>query len=278
MSKVALIVRDASGEVLYDTSKSVYGLIKSGPVVYHGLWLRQQGAIANRFSDMIYKFTVDNAVSPIVFTVGDCGKPIESKEGDTHVFYFVGPVQNIKVYCFDVMRPIFNGAALKTRSEDSEFTFNSLQRPLNVIGSGEPLAPSGPWSDKNPVNPFIGGGNYLAQAASVRPTPIAGWYAWYRDTPLTPNVEYAAHIPWSRGCFSVTYTGLYDDRYASGHAEGCSGRIGGIRHLFWGAPETTYTSVYSTTPVGCYSLTVAPRPSCSYIDTAEYPYPFNPQL
>lgn len=269
MNIAALIARTENGEVLYDTSKSIFGLIKSGPVEYHGRWRRYQSI----FYDNIYKFTVEGAISPLVFTVGDCGKPIQSKEGNTYVFYFLGPESfNIKVYCFDVMAPIFSGPALKTRNSAGEFTFNSLQRPLNIIGTNIPPPPSGPWSDKVPVAPLSGGSAYVAQYIA---NPLAGWGAYGYSVALDPNIEYAAHIPWARGCFSAFPAGG-NQTYMGGMSEGCSGYKGGIRHVFYAAPETSYEPVHSTFPTGVYSLVYGPRPSCSYINTAEYPYPFNP--
>lgn len=273
MKKAALIVRNPSGDILYDTSKSIYGLIKSGPVEFHGYWSRANQPI---YTDTIYKFTVDNAISPIVFTVGNCAKPTESKEGNKHVFYFAGPVSGIKVYCFDIMAPIFKGAGLKTRAEDSSFTFNSLQRPLNVIGTSTAPPPARPWDDKNPTSPFGGGGTFVGQYESRGSPWIAGWHAWYINIQLDPSIEYAAHIPWSRGCFSAT--GNFNDLYPtmSGEEEGCTGYMGGVTHLFWAAPESSYMRVHSSTRTGIYSLSYEPRPACMYIDTSKYPYPFDP--
>lgn len=283
MSKSALVVRDASGSMLYDTSKTIYGLIKSGPVEFAGKWNRYQSGMG----DYIYAFRVTNAVSPVVFTVGTCGRPYQSKEGDDTVFYFSGPVSGLRVYCFDIMRPIFTGPALKTRDESSNFTFNSLQRPLNVKGTTVCPPPTGPWapppSAQVPTTPvgIQGGSSYHAQAQIISQM-IAGFRAYYYDALIDPTRQkvFAAHIPWSRGCWILgdvnEGSGSY---YIQGGDEGCSGIGGGfIRHIFWGAPETTYTSVDVRNRPGMYSLTVDPRPACMYIDTAEYPYPFNPQL
>lgn len=273
---VALVVRSEQGEVLYNTSKSVYGLVKSGGVEYVGTWLRY----ASGFRDHIYKFTVRNGISPILFVVGDSGKPYQSKEGNDQVFYFAGPVSGIKVYCFDLMAPIFIGSALKTRDEEGKFTFNSLQRPLNIIGSSIAPPPSGPWSDKVPVAPFVGGSAYPAVNQTVVPgQSIAGWRAYVYRRALNPAVEYAAYIPWARGCFSCSVPpGTDATPYMSGAAEGCSGYLGGITHSFWAAPETSHKSVFSATPTGVYSLVSGPRPLCTYIDTSQYPFPFDPAL
>lgn len=271
----ALIVRDESGNVLYDTSKSIYGLIKSGPVTYHGRWQRfQSGGAGSVYYDNIYKFEVEGAVSPLVFVTGASNKPFQSKEGNKTVFYFAGQVDGIKVYCFDIMRPIFTGPALKTRKEDGGFTFNSLQRPLNVVGTS---TPPGPVTFPNGMQtPFSGG-----SVAVLIPQPTGsrlGGVLWaYYTVNLNPSKTYAAHIPWDRGCGFVSQLGS-DTVFRGAVHEGCYGQQGSIVHCMWNSPETTYDGVHSTTPQGFMALLSNRMPSCSYIDTAEYPYPFNPQL
>ncbi|WP_446440332.1 hypothetical protein [Pseudomonas sp. 910_21] len=94
---------------------------------------------------------------------------------------------------------------------------------------------------------------------------------------LNPSKAYAAHIPWDRGCGFVSQLGSSTVFRGAVH-EGCYGQQGSIVHCMWNSPETTYDGVHSTTPQGFMSLLSDRMPSCSYIDTAEYPYPFNPQL
>ncbi|AEK81714.1 Hypothetical protein PFL_6271 [Pseudomonas protegens Pf-5] len=271
----ALIVRKESEEILYDTSKSVYGLVKSGPVEYHGIWRKLHPAGGpSPYYDNIYKFTVENCVNPIVYVTGTCGKPFASKEGTSSVFYFAGPVEGIKVYCFDVMAPIFKGPALKTRDENGGFTFNSLQRPLNIIGTSTPPPPSPPYPNGR-VAPFLGGYQVLVLDQPLLPSR-AGFRGYFYTVPLNPAKTYAANIPWSRGCWLASQLGR-DEVWQTGSQEGCSGDTGSITHSFWTSPETTHGTVHSTTPTGWFSLTVNPRPQCTYIDVSEYPYPFNPQ-
>lgn len=289
MSTASLIVRNQQGEILYDTSKATYGLIKSGPVEYAGRWSKYNSI----FTDLVYSFTVTNAISPIVFVVGTCGQPYQSKEGDNTVFYFAGPVAGLQVYCFDIMRPIFSGPALKTRDSSANFTFNSLQRPLAVRGVSTPPVPSGPWAPlpssqvpTDPVSGFSGGSSFLAQEEYIdRGNPslsVAGFRCYYYDFVADPTrtKTFAAYIPWGRGCFSLgnvnTGSSVF---YVGSLAEGCGGVGSGlIRHTFWTAPETSYEGVSNQFRPGIYSLNVSPRPTSLYIDTAEYPYPFNPQL
>ncbi|MDS9879492.1 hypothetical protein RMI40_32180 [Pseudomonas protegens] len=272
----ALIVRDESGNVLYDTSKSIYGLIKSGPVTYHGRWQRLQSSGAwSVYYDNIYKFEVEGAISPLVFVTGASNKPFQSKEGNKTVFYFAGQVDGIKVYCFDIMRPIFTGPALKTRKDDGGFTFNSLQRPLNIIGTS---TPPGPVSIADGMQvPFAGGSSGVLISQPTGSTLGGVLWAYYTVN-LDPSRTYAAHIPWDRGCAFVSQLNSSGTVFRGAVHEGCYGQQGGVVHCLWNSPETTYEGVYSTTPKGFMSLLSSRMPSCSYIDTAEYPYPFNPQL
>nr|BFD43162.1 hypothetical protein FFPRI1PSEUD_46610 [Pseudomonas sp. FFPRI_1] len=271
----ALIARDESGNVLYDTSKSIYGLIKSGPVEYAGTWRRfQPSGAVSVYYDNIYKFEVEGAISPLVFVTGASNKPFQSKEGSKTVFYFAGQVDGIKVYCFDVMRPIFTGPALKTRKDDGRFTFNSLQQPLNVIGASTPPAPA---SFPNGTQVPFSGGSIGVLISQPTGSTLGGVLWAYYTVNLDASKTYAAHIPWDRGCGFVSQLGS-DTVFRGAVHEGCYGQQGSIVHCMWNSPETTYAGVHSTTPQGFTSLLADRRPSCSYIDTAEYPYPFNPQL
>ncbi|KAF0865940.1 hypothetical protein [Pseudomonas sp. LD120] len=267
-----LIVRTEAGTVLYDTTKLVYGLLKSGPVTYHGTWQRiDPSGGASYFYDYIYSFRVTNAISPIVFTVGMCNKPFISKEGNDTVFYFAGSVSGVKVYCFDIMANVFHGPGLRTRITQGQVSFNSLQNPLNVIGVSTPPAPSGPTSSTVPVQGFYGG---YDQVVVYQSGLTQGFYTgsfWSRA--LNPSIEYAAYIPWSRGCFMTSWN---EDVYRYGLHEGCYGFKGGVTHHFGISPETTCGSMHSTTRPGVTNLSTSPLPACSYINTAEYPYPFDP--
>ncbi|MGY2171874.1 hypothetical protein [Pseudomonas gingeri] len=279
MSNASLIVRNSIGEILYDTSKSVYGLVKSGALEYHGRWAK---AVSPAYSDNIYKFVVKNGVSPILFTIGSCGKPFQSKEGNDIVFYFAAIVSEVRVYAFDLMRPMFSGPALKTRGENGNFTFNSLQWPLNIIGSSQPPPPSGPWSPlpggpdpSIPVGCFSGGGNnYVALLSGP---PDAGFICEFYDRMIDASKNIAAYIPWNRGCAYISSRISSRGNMLFGIEEGCTGIGGGvIRHHFWSSPETAYQSTFSAWLNGAYALTVSPRPTSLLIDANEYPYPFDP--
>ncbi|AZC22940.1 hypothetical protein [Pseudomonas sessilinigenes] len=275
----ALIVRKPNNSILYDTSKAAYGLIKAGPVVAAGQWNRldpNKGNKPSYFADDIYKFEVENAVSPIVFVYGKSGKPFQSMEGNKQVFYFAGPVSGIQVYCFDLMRPIFTGPALKTRGEDGGLTFNSLQFPLNVKGTSTP--PPVKYFDNGTLWPFTGGTNppdwpmLPAGGNGSR----AGIFSTRIRVPLDASKKYAAHIPWNRGVEWVGYlSGVGTDRWRGGGEEGCYGEDGAVAHIIWASPETSFASVHTTTRFGWFNMQNDLRPACSYIELSEYPYPFN---
>ncbi|MCU7645677.1 hypothetical protein [Pseudomonas piscis] len=278
MTKAALIVRKPDGTILYDTSKSIYGLIKSGPVEFDTIWRRlQPSGGPHIYYDNIYKFVVKNALSPIVFVVGACNQPVMSKEGSDTVFYFAGQVADIKVYCFDLMAPIFTGPALKTRAEDGVFTFNSLQHPMNIIGTS--IAPPPTMGPSQFGNPFAGGNRRLIVPQYLGGSYLGGYYEYYVEIFLDGSKTYASHIPWSRGCvFQGQLPAPDTDIYRGSLHEGCYGMAGGIVHNLWTSPETTYGNIRGGPGVqqGVTNLQVEPRPQCSYIDVSEYPYPFDP--
>ena len=146
------------------------------------------------------------------------------------------------------MAPIFTGPTLKTRAEDGTFTFNSLQWPLNVIGTSISTPPTGPWSGTVPVGVFAGGTTYVVIAQPTSST-LGGFSGWFWARALDPQKTYAAHIPWIRGCWSTGQLNS-DTIYRGSLHEGCYGQTGSIVHCFWKSPETTYGSVHSTTPQG----------------------------
>ncbi len=280
MGATALIVRDNSGSILYDTSKAIYGLIKSGPVEFIGSWnkLSPNGGYSV-YTDFIYKFEVEGALSPILFTNGACAKPVQSREGNKSVFYFAGPVANLKVYCFDIMRPILSGPALKTRAESGRFTFNSLQWPLNVIGTTVPPPSTGVGADGR-LNPFTGGRQFLISDEIFPNRQAASAGAEFRVS-LDPSKNYAAYIPWSRSVEWVLWdpgTGWTNPAVRSSAEEGCCGGLGYVAHYMWTTPENTYDRVDVRTRPGFFNILNDRRPRSAYIDVAEYPYPFNPQL
>lgn len=267
-----LIVKKESGEVLYDTRLITYGLVKSGPVTALGLaWRRvQPSGAASYFYDYVYSFRVPNAISPIVFVTGASSKPWPSREGNDVVFYFTGAVSSIKVYCFDEMQNIYSGAGLRTRTDDNGVTFNSLQYPLNVLGSSTPPPPA-----------VFGGGRYYAyngvgyfEKVIIQPT-AQGFYAECGlPIKLNANTTYAAYTPWSRGLiFGSQSTGA--GVWHNTSSEGCYGGVGEIVHVFAADGMGTSDS-QNGYGIGVRSPPASDRqPTCSYIDTAQYPYPFN---
>lgn len=267
-----LVVKKEDGSILYDTRKITYGLVKSGPVTSLGLiWRRwQPSGAASFFYDYVYSFRVTNAIAPIVFVTGASSRPWPSREGSDIVFYFTGLVGNIKVYCFDEMQSIYSGAGLRTRRDDDVVTFNSLQYPLNVVGVSTPPPPVA-----------FGGGRYYAfngagysERIVIQPT-AQGFYAECTlPVKLTGGISYAAYIPWSRSMiFGAQATGA--GIWYNTSNEGCYGGVGEINHVFAADGMGTSDS-QNGYGIGVRSPPASDRqPTCSYIDTSQYPYPFN---
>ena len=152
-----LVVKKESGELLFDTSKICYGLVKSGTFTYMERWQRKylrgfdldpnKGSSwedSFRAGDDMYGFSLSQAVSPIVFIVGRGCFNGSALAGSDMYFYYSGANASTKFYCFDLMRnDIPGGPYLKTFNEAGEITFNSLQAPLNVIASMGAPAPTG---------------------------------------------------------------------------------------------------------------------------------------
>ncbi|MNI89149.1 hypothetical protein D3C73_1465170 [compost metagenome] len=107
-------------------------------------------------------------------------------------------------------------------------TFNSLQTPLNIVGTSTPpapTAPSGAWGVQNAYNGGLSVPRYAA----------AGDYWSVKmdcrfDVALTAGVEYAAYLPWSRGCGYNDNQGGAPCMYAV--LEGAYRRVGRISSMF----------------------------------------------
>lgn len=268
-----LIVKKEDGETLYDTRLITYGLVKSGPVTSLGLaWRRNlPSGLPGGTYDYVYSFRVPNAIAPIVFVTGASSKPWPSREGTDIVFYFTGLVGGIKVYCFDEMQNIYTGAGLRARNETDLVTFNSLQYPLNVIGVSTP-----------PVAVAVGGGRYYAYNGAgyfERPVIAPPDQGFYVECTLPVNLDaaitYAAYIPWSRSLLYGQATANGGRIYYNTSNEGCYGSAGAVNHTF--AADGMGTSDFVVGAMfGVRSPPASDRqPTCSYIDTSQYPYPFN---
>lgn len=283
-----LVVKKESGELLFDTSKICYGLVKSGTFTYMERWQRKylrgfdldpnKGSSwedSFRAGDDMYGFSLSQAVSPIVFIVGRGCFNGSALVGSDMYFYYSGANASTKFYCFDLMRnDIPGGPYLKTFNEAGEITFNSLQVPLNVIASMGAPAPTG--TDRYGRRYGYAGGRW--ELVRRQTANVDSQAHHLIDIPLSAGVEYAACLPWSRAANAFLGNALTGvDGIVYGMSEGAFGRSGGISFMFAPAGVTTQAG----TPSNQYSLPgsfegfpVDRSPTALVINTANYPFPY----
>ena len=297
-----LVVKKQDGSLLFDTGKITYGLVKSGNLRVIETWWRRNfkggnvdpnwggnwtgsGVSPNvALSDVIYGFTVVGATSPIVFLTGSGCLQGTKISGDSMTFLYTNASVSTKFYCFDLMKDTLAGSPyLKTRQADVSMTFNSLQLALNVVAAIQAPAPTG---TQETLYPIPSGSRPYANAVLTveqRQTPPS-----YQSNIFTAKVtinikagvEYAAYLPWSRGCQIWLY-GVNETKntYRYGGSEGCGGTVGGIQFMFGpagGTPED-YPVVVTGTPMPpSFSQVPTDRlPTALVIETANLPFPFN---
>lgn len=285
-----------TGELLFDTNRIVYGLVKSGYMSLQNAWSRRTlrsaqldpnnganwtesayVATGSATGDDMYGFTISGAVSPIVFIVGSGCLQGQIRSGDTITFMYSAADANTRYYCFDTMRDNIAGSPfLKTWDVNGVMTFNSLQPPLNVIGAVQPPGPPAA-NDAYGRKLLAYDGGYVYRRKSSYGTPQADCIY---DIALTPGVEYAAFLPWSRIC------SIYDqtpNSPATGPmanysvSEGAYGRIGGVSFVFGAAGGTTMQNlpgINGSLPVSYVNIPVDRIPQAIVISTAGLPFPF----
>ena len=283
-----LIARLQTGEILYDTTKISYGLVKSGYLSYFENWrqLRKRGInvdpnIGSSWVDQgvpginQYGFTVDNPRSPIVFLVGKGVVTGVKVSGNSKTYLYAGASEVTKFYCFDLMADDeVNGPGLKSRSDNGILTFNSRQAPLNVIAAVTAPVPGTPNRFGRPVTTYVGGRN---ERISFQTTGGCASVHSVVDVPLPGGYEYAAFLPWSRSCGVVdpyAYNTSGGDIY--GVSEGAYGRNGGMSFFFGSPGKTTMDQWFGGDGEVCYYLMPTDRyPTALVIKTAGLPFPFN---
>lgn len=285
-----LVVRKDSGELLFDTSKICYGLVKSGNMVAIETWPRKYLKSAQldpnnggnwedsfRTGDAMFGFTVTNAISPIVFIVGKGCLNGTSVSGNSMTFMYAGGSTATKFYCFDLMADNIAGRPyLKTWSEDSQITFNSLQPPLNIIEAVQaPSPPAANDSFGRKLLTYAGGRNELIRYQTAAQDAQMHCVV---DVPLSSGVEYAAFLPYSRSAL------LWNTETISGATlsqcsvnEGAYGRIGGISFMFAnsGGSPVSYPSTTASSPASYTSIPTDRLPTALVIGTATLPFPYN---
>ncbi|MNO89803.1 hypothetical protein D3C76_812970 [compost metagenome] len=289
-----LKVYKENGQLLFDTEKITYGLLKSGYLSFQLNWPRLQHRSAqlppnegsswaeSSIVDAIHGFSVTGAVAPMVFITGSgisCGS---SKSGDTTTFYFIGASPSTKFYYFDTMRNTLNGAGLKCYDESGALTFNSLQYPLNIVDTISAPAPPTPtvWNGIKMYGvPFAG-----ATKSATRFIDSGLYYCVASVFIAVGSGEFAASTTFSRSFGQ----GSMDNMSSPGtsgspfpargamqaHMDGAYGATGGIYFMACDAARTTM--LYSTTAAGSYFDIPTDRyPQALVIKTDDLPFPFN---
>ncbi|MDB5995277.1 MAG: hypothetical protein JWP42_2413 [Pseudomonas sp.] len=281
-----LVVTKSTGEQLFDTSLIAYGLVKSGNMAYIESWTRRTIKSAQldpnnggnwnestvttdgNFTPM-FGFSVANCQSPIAFIVGTGCLNGTYRTGNTMTFLYSNADANTKFYCFDLMANNFSGSPyLKTFKSDGTTTFNSLQYPLNVIGTVQ--APAAPVT---PGMPYVGG-------YSVRRSTVGTFPSLYDaldgrvDIALTGGVEYAVFLPFTRSCGINDRQANFGGGLIYGGVEGAYGRVGGISFMFGASGATTSTPMSGTAGTTFDTIPTV-YPTALIIATAGLPFPFN---
>lgn len=288
-----------NGSILFDTNLISYGLIKSGYLAYNQSWTRRElrsvGLDPNNganytpvvvtsdpsYTDGLWSFTVLNSRSPIAFITGPGTLNGTSISGNAITFYYSNASNNTKFFCFDLMDNNMSGSPyLKTYNTSGVITFNSLQPPLNVIGAVTAPVPG-------PLDRFGRYTTCYTNGYNVK-QPELGPASPYRrprvnsicDIALSPGVEYAVNLPFSRSC---TINDLYDfngNSSSSQYAmqEGAYGRVGGMSFMFGASAGTAYSPLNvseQALPCSFINIPTDRYPTALLISAASYPFPYN---
>ncbi|MDI2594122.1 hypothetical protein POF45_22205 [Pseudomonas sp. 681] len=292
-----LTVYKDNGQMLFDTTKISYGLVKSGYMTFQQSWSRRglrsaqldpgEGTnwtpvqnVAQDKGDNLFGFTLTNARNPIVFLVGSGTLNGSQRIGDTITFLYSNATSATRYYCFDLMADNFVGTPfLKIYNQSGALTFNSLQPPLNIIGQYTAPPPDPRTQGGRIYLTYLGGRTQRRQLRVPPNYPMPQADCIY-DVPLSPGVEYAAFLPWSRGGGIMDFSsGDSGDAAAYGVVEGAYGRTGGISFMFGASAGTTDSRAMAGggVPAGIsYSNIATDRyPTALIIQTAGLPLPFN---
>ncbi len=286
----SLVVNKDTGELLFDTSRICYGLVKSGYLVAGEVWQRRvlrsitndpdQGGSyrdSTRTGDQMFTITVSNPRSPIVFLVGKGCLQGTSISGATMTFHYSAASEATRAYVFDLMADNIAGSPyLKTFTDQGVCTFNSLQPPLNVVAAVQAPSPGAADAWNRRVLPYAGG-----SWQAVRPqTASVDFQAHFIvDVPLGQGIEYAACLPWSRGAAGYIDGNLTNvNAKVIGFSEGAYGRSGGISFMFAPAGATSSIDLsgnqYSI-PGSLANLPLDRFPQALVVPTANLPFPYN---
>lgn len=286
----SLIVTKDTGELLFDTRKICYGLVKSGYLIANETWPRKYLRSSNldpnhggsyqdsfRAGDQLFSIGVSNARSPIVFIVGKGCLQGTWRSGDYVAYLYSAADAGTRAYVFDLMADNLPGSPfLKTYTDQGVCTFNSLQPPLNIVATIGAPGPGAPDRFGRYPAPYAGGWWEVIRHQTAAVDPQAHFVT---NIGLAGGVEYAVCLPWSRagtGFWAQDLTGV--NGQAIGMSEGAYGRVGGISFIFGPAGATTQISLASnqySIPGSIGGLPVDRYPQALVVRTANLPFPYN---
>ncbi|WP_236188116.1 hypothetical protein [Pseudomonas paraglycinae] len=291
-----LTVYKDNGQMLFDTTKISYGLVKSGYMTFQQSWSRRQlrsaqlnpteGAnwspvqnVAQDKGDNLFGFTLSNARNPIVFLVGSGTLNGSQRAGNNITFLYSNSTAETRYYCFDLMADNIAGTTfLKIYNDDRTLTFNSLQPPLNVVGQYT-APPPDPRTQAGRYFLLYQGGRTQRRQLRMAPDYRVPQADCIFDVPLASGVEYAAFLPWSRGSSIMDFnSGYQGDAAAYAVLEGAYGRTGGISFMFGASAGTTDSRAMAGggVPAGISygSVAIDRFPTALIIQTAALPLPY----
>ncbi|MFV3402885.1 hypothetical protein ACNFIC_02870 [Pseudomonas sp. NY15463] len=265
--------------ILFDADKICYGLLKSGYLERITGWrrLRLRSIDLNPGSpsswaeagtaEPILGFSVEGAVAPIVFITGSGSPCGSSKVGDVTTFYYISANTNTKFYYFDTMRDSGPINGVKCFREDGVLTFNSSQRPLNIVATVTPPPPraDGRW-------PYQGGVRFIGSIFPGGPVNVINRVG----VSLGTSEEYAAYVNFTRTAAVGPVDGSYF--FLSAVQEGAYGVVGGVEFMFCIAARSTeldQSRVANEDFNRWRDIPTSRYPKALVIRTRDYPFPYN---
>lgn len=276
-----LITRKQDGSLIIDSKYICMGLVKSGYMQSFGTWQRYKRESLNTSTvvpysqfDPVHGFTV-KATAPLVFVAGRSVFHRSESVGDTTTFYYGGASTGTRYFVFDLMSERVRGPKLKLRNSQGVVTLDSLQIPLNVVGTVTPPLPQ--YSNSNLQGfglPYSGGSTSFTGRGNF----VTAFCTWSTNPNL--GTDLAACIPWNRG---ANHTQDFNYGGAFGSIEGVYGNGSLISFIFMTEPGGNYNS-FAKAPfpqnlvIGLPAFMHIPvdrRPEASFIDVTNLPFPYD---
>ncbi|WP_342649074.1 hypothetical protein [Pseudomonas sp. REB1044] len=292
MASAFIGLNENNAGINFDSRYIAYGLRKSGNLQSIGGWprlllksvnldpTRPSSYSETSVTDILFGFSVQGAIAPIVFINGSgvsCGS---SKVGDTTTFLFLLASASTKFYYFDLMSDNGPINGVKCWNEAGDLTFNSSQIPLNVIASV--TAPQPPATDPRLPNQY--GAVYQGGSNGWdKPSGLAGYFTSFTSRIFVPvaSGDCAACITFSRSMGQGRRERSSPPDPANSPAltnlmatmEGCFGVNGGVTFV---ACDAAHTTMYgSTSAANSYFDIPAVLPDALVIRSSDYPFPYN---